>query len=105
MIVFESQAAFAGWRELLVRHTSFGGKLAGLTQVRDKMTRVQTFAVPVCNAKFLLKGENGNVAPEQRALFDEMTTFPVGEHDDLVDAAAFGTAYLQNRGEPRVWTP
>ncbi|MFL5339014.1 MAG: hypothetical protein ACJ8F7_02510 [Gemmataceae bacterium] len=103
VIVFESQAAFAGLRDLMVRHTSFGGKLAGLTQVRDKMTRVQTFAVPVQNGKFRLRGEGGVVSAAQAELFDEMTTFPVGEHDDLVDAAAFGTAYLLNRGDPRVW--
>jgi hypothetical protein len=32
-----------------------------------------------------------------------MTTFPAGDHDDLVDAAAFGTEYLLNRPEPRVF--
>jgi hypothetical protein len=32
-----------------------------------------------------------------------MTTFPVGEHDDLVDAAAMGTEYLLNTREPRIW--
>ena len=30
-----------------------------------------------------------------------MITFPFGEHDDLLDAAAMGTAYLLNRREPR----
>jgi len=33
-----------------------------------------------------------------------MTTFPVGEHDDLVDAAATGTAFLLGATEPRVFT-
>ena len=32
-----------------------------------------------------------------------MTTFPFGEHDDLLDAAATGTAYLLDRPELRVW--
>jgi hypothetical protein len=32
-----------------------------------------------------------------------MTTFPFGEHDDLLDAAATGAAYLLDRPEPRVW--
>ena len=36
-----------------------------------------------------------------RPLFDEMTTFPVGEHDDLLDAAAFGTEHLLNTPEMR----
>jgi predicted phage terminase large subunit-like protein len=103
VIVFESNAAFAGIRDLLIRHTSFGGKLDDIVQVRDKMTRIQTFSVPVRNGTFQLKGEQGVVDSSQQELFDEMTTFPVGEHDDLVDAAACGTEYLMNRREPRVW--
>jgi hypothetical protein len=31
-----------------------------------------------------------------------MTTFPVGEHDDLLDAAATGAAYLLGVAEPRI---
>jgi len=29
--------------------------------------------------------------------------FPFAEHDDLLDAAATGTAYLLDRPEPQVW--
>jgi len=29
--------------------------------------------------------------------------FPTGEHDDLLDAAATGTAELLDRPEPWVW--
>jgi predicted phage terminase large subunit-like protein len=103
VIVFETNAAFQGIEDLMVRHTSFGGKLHGVKQVCDKTTRVQTFSVPVHNGTFRLKGENGVVDPSQQELFDEMTTFPVGEHDDLVDAAAFGAEYLLNRRDPRAW--
>jgi predicted phage terminase large subunit-like protein len=103
-ILFESNAAFAGIRDLLVRHARFGPKVRGVNQTRDKAARVQAFSVPVENGSFRLNGDGtGGVDPAQQPLFDEMTTFPVGEHDDLLDAAAFGTAWLLDRPEPRVW--
>ncbi len=56
------------------------------------------------NGSFRLRGvDPTHVHPSQQALFDEMTAFPFGEHDDLLDAAASGTAYLLDRPEPRVW--
>src|SRR5262249_21031198 len=102
-ILFESNAAFKGVKDLLARHTPFGGKLAEIVQTTDKMTRIQTFSIWVQKGAFRLKGENGVVDPAQQELFDEMTTFPVGEHDDLADAAAFGTEYLLNKQDPRAW--
>src|SRR5262249_10370435 len=44
VIVFESNAAFKGISDLLARHASFGGKIHGVNQVQDKMTRVQAFS-------------------------------------------------------------
>ena len=104
VILFESNAAFAGIRDLLVRHARFGPKVKGVTQTRDKAARVSAFSVPVENGAFRLKGDGrGGPDPAQQALFDEMTTFPLAEHDDLLDAAATGTAFLLEQGEPRVW--
>ena len=104
VILFESNAAFAGIRDLLVRHARFGPRVKGLPQSRDKASRVAAFSVPVENGSVRLKGDGaGGVDAAQRALFEEMTTFPFGEHDDLLDAAATGTAYLLDRPEPRVW--
>ena len=60
------------------------------------------FSVQVRNGGFRLKGIGGLVDPTQQELMDEMTTFPVGEHDDLLDAAATGTAYLLGVRETRV---
>jgi predicted phage terminase large subunit-like protein len=104
VILFESNAAFRAVGDLLVRHTRFGPKIRPVTQTRDKAARVSAFGVRVENGSFRLRGDGaGGVAAGQQGLFDEMTTFPAGEHDDLVDAAAFGTAYLLDRPEPRAW--
>jgi predicted phage terminase large subunit-like protein len=103
-ILFEANAAFAAVRDLLMRHARFGPKIKSVVQTRDKAARVSAFSVPVENGSFRLKGDGrGGVDPGQQALFDEMTTFPAGEHDDLLDAAAFGAEELLNRKEPRVW--
>ncbi len=104
VILFESNAAFEGVRELLVRHARFGPKVKGVVQTRDKVSRVHAFSGRVENGSFRLTGgRRGEVDGSQQGLFDEMVTFPFGEHDDLLDAAATGTAYLLDRPEPRAW--
>jgi len=103
VILFESNAAFKGIADMLKRQPRFGGKVLDVPQTRDKASRISAFAVSVQNGAFRLRGDGLAIDPSQQALFDEMTTFPVGEHDDLVDAAAMGTAYLLGAGsEPRV---
>jgi predicted phage terminase large subunit-like protein len=104
VVLFESNAAFEGVRELLVRLAAFGPKVKAVVQTRDKVSRAHAFGVSVENGTFRLKGRNAaQVDPGQQALFDEMTSFPVAEHDDLLDAAMTGTAHLLDRPEPRVW--
>jgi predicted phage terminase large subunit-like protein len=102
-ILFESNAGFRGMKDLLVRHAAFGPKVKGVEQTKNKAARVASFSILVENGTFLLKGSAGAVDPGQQELFDEMTTFPAGEHDDLLDAAAMGTEYLQAVREPRAW--
>ncbi len=103
VILFESNAAFQGIKDFLVTQAPFGAKIKGVTQSTDKHSRVAAFSVAVENGAFRLRAEDGAVDSAQRELFDEMTTFPFGEHDDLLDAAATGTAYLLDRREPRAW--
>ena len=107
--MFESNAAFAGIRDMLVKQARFGPKIKSVVQTKDKMSRVHALSVPVENGTFRLRGEgeretaSGRVHPSQQELFDEMTSFPFGEHDDLLDAAGSGVAEVMGRREMRVW--
>ena len=99
VIVFESNAAFLGMRDLLARHARFGPKMKGVNQTADKAARIAAFSVVV---------ENGVPPARRRArrwmrrseLFEEMIGFPFVDLDDLVDAAATGTQYLLTQREP-----
>lgn len=104
VILFEQNAAFLGIKDLLVRHARFGPRVKGVTQTADKAARVAAFSVAVENGAFRLRGNGrGGVDAGQQALYDELVTFPFGTHDDLIDAAATGTAHLLDRRAPRVW--
>jgi len=102
-ILFESNAAFLGLKDLLARHSRFGPRVKGITQSTDKDARVACFSVAVENGSFRLKGNGDSVDEGQQSLFEEMTAYPYGDRDDLLDAAATGTAHLLSYREPRIW--
>ncbi len=103
-IVFESQGPFVALKDLLVAHCSFGGKIQAVRHSINKSERIRAFGVHAESGRFLLKGDaTGQVDPSQIPLYDELTTYPLADTDDLADAAAFGTAWLLSHREPRVW--
>lgn len=104
VVLFESNGAFEGLRDLLVRHAGFGPRVLGRPATRSKLARVAALGVPVENGTVRLKGSPGGaVDAGQRGLFEELTTFPFAAHDDLVDALAAGVDHLLGRPQPRVW--
>ncbi len=103
VILFESNAAFAGIRDLLVRRTRFGPKVLGKAATRAKDARIASLSVAVQNGSVTLKGTGSVVDAGQRELFDELTTYPFGTHDDLADATAAGVEHLLGHPAPRVW--
>ena len=107
VILFESNAAFAGVRDLLVQQAHYGGKVLGVTQSRSKRARLEALSVSVQNQRFCLRGQRvggyTGVHPAQQELYDQLTAFPQGDHDDLADAAATAVAYLLQPRQPRVW--
>jgi phage terminase large subunit-like protein len=66
VILFESNAAFAAVRDLLVRHTRFGARVRGVVQTRDKTSRMNALAVTVENKKVLLRFGLVPVHPRSR---------------------------------------
>jgi len=96
-ILFESNAAFAGIRDLMIRHAKFGPKIRSVVQSKSKASRFAAFSVAVQNGTVTFQTQS------QRELIDEMTTFPHGMHDDLLDATATGVEHLLGHREPRLW--
>lgn len=103
VILFESNAAFAGIRDLLTRRTRFGPKVLGEAATRGKDARIAALSVAVQNGSVKLKGHGGVVDAAQRELFEQLTTYPFATHDDLADATAAGVEHLLSRHDPRVW--
>jgi phage terminase large subunit-like protein len=102
-IAFEENAAFRGIKDLFARHARFGPKLVGVRQTRSKAARFAAFAVRVESGCFRLMGRATGLSPGQQALWSEMTSYPLGDTNDLLDAAAMGTEQALAYREPDVW--
>ncbi|MGL4419209.1 MAG: hypothetical protein ACRCZF_00965 [Gemmataceae bacterium] len=98
-IVYESNGGFAALGQILASIPSIQTRLVQVHQSKTKQARVNALATFVENGTFRIR------LPEQTLLYQQMTEFPLGEHDDLVDAAA--TAVLEShrrKAHPRIWS-
>jgi len=102
-ILFESNAAFLGLKDLLQQRTSFGSRVVPVVQSRSKASRVASLAVTIETQRFRLRGHGADTHPTQRPLREELLNFPHGARDDLLDAAAMACEYLLARPEPRIF--
>jgi len=81
----------------LLRTTEGTGRVIPAKVTGDKATRAFHFAADTNDGNvYLVKGEWNEV------FLEEMDDFPLGDHDDQVDAAAHGYNYLKPSSRPRV---
>ena len=71
-----------------------------LNRDKDKITRASERQGFVESGKLHLPDDGGTVRSDFRVVFDEMTTFPVGGHDDTVDAVIDLIELVMQIGEP-----
>jgi predicted phage terminase large subunit-like protein len=88
VIAIESNAYQSAMRQYLLQDSLMPVK--GFFTTRDKVTRARRLS---------LNFENGQVyiREDQHDLIAELLQFPVGAHDDLVDALGFAVAQYQGR--------
>ena len=87
--------------------------LAARAQQRERMRRIGVLMHvgpenPEGRARFAafaVRVQSGcfRYHPSQRDLWGEMTSYPFGDTNDLLDAAAMGTEQILAYREPRIW--
>jgi predicted phage terminase large subunit-like protein len=111
--VVRARVTFPEWQRICARECRAGGVTvlmaegngpqAGLVQqlaqacgelsvvpvirTKDKLSRASEKQAFVEQGRFRLRRVDGRECREHAVLYDEMTTFPAGDHDDAVDAA------------------
>jgi predicted phage terminase large subunit-like protein len=103
-IVFETNAAFLGVKDLLARGEPYGHKLTSQTHHTSKESRFQALAVLFHNGRVKLQRGPAGPAPAQHELWEELTTIPHARHDDLADALALGAEFLFRTKSPQAHT-
>jgi predicted phage terminase large subunit-like protein len=70
----------------------------------DKRSRAEWLAIHLANGNILLRGEPGTglVHATQQALYDELTGYPVAEHDDCMDALFYAARAALKTGSAKV---
>jgi predicted phage terminase large subunit-like protein len=71
-----------------------------LNRDKDKITRASERQGFIESGKLHLPEQDGTIRSDFRIVFDEMTTFPVGGHDDTVDAVIDLIELTMQIGEP-----
>jgi len=71
-----------------------------LNRDKDKITRASERQGFIESGKLHMPSQDGTIRSDFRVVFDEMTTFPVGGHDDTVDAIIDLIELVVVMGEP-----
>jgi predicted phage terminase large subunit-like protein len=60
--------------------------VVSMIRTQDKLTRASEKQSFVESGRLRLRGDHGKVCRDHAIMYEEMTTFPAGDHDDTVDA-------------------
>jgi predicted phage terminase large subunit-like protein len=102
IILFEANGAFAAVFDMLRQEPRLAGRLQSHTAVDNKESRLTALGVQFERGRVRLKGRDA-VDADQQELWDELTAFPHGDHDDLADALASALRWFTRHPPIRIW--
>ena len=106
-ILIEEQAYEKALQDVITKEGRDRGTPIPVGTVRadkDKVRRLERVAHLFEQHLVYFETEDGTLTGDGQALWDELITFPEGEHDDLVDALAYGLSELRY-GSGKVFVP